>query len=129
MPNNWKCPVYLNDHKFKHNFSNCTNLLRSCSLEVESTAYFFLHCLCFSNIRKILFNELISICEKFIDIPDFSKVGLLFYGNHDLSFTKNSSIINASINYITKSKRSKGNLFWTYFKPKLHLVLSRNSPT
>ena len=60
----------LNEHKLKHNFSDCINPLCSCSLEVESTTQFFLHCLCFSSIRKILFNDLISICKKFIDLPD-----------------------------------------------------------
>ena len=32
---------HLNEHKFKHNFSNCINALRSCSLEVESTTQLF----------------------------------------------------------------------------------------
>ena len=59
----------LNEHKFKHNFSNCINFLCSCSLEVESTTHFFLHDLCFFSIRKIFFNQLISICKKFIDLP------------------------------------------------------------
>ena len=77
----------------------------------ESTTHFFLHCLCFSIICKILFNELISICKKFIDLPDSSKVELLLYRSPDLSFTQNSSIINASINYTIKSERFKGNLF------------------
>ena len=93
--------------------------------EVESTMHFFLQCLCFSNICKILFNELISVC-KFIDLQDSSKLELLLYGSPVLSFTQNSSMINASINYIIKSERFKGNLFGTYFNPKLHLILSRN---
>ena len=96
----------------------------SCNVEVESTTHFFLHCLCFSSIHKILFNELISICKKFIELPDSSKVELCLYGSPDLSFTQNSLIINASINYIIKSQCFKGNLFWTYFNPKLHLILS-----
>ena len=47
---------HLNEHKFKHNFSNCIIPLCSCSLEVGSASHFFLHCLCFSSIRKIVFN-------------------------------------------------------------------------
>ena len=68
----------------------------------------------------------ILICKKFIYLPDSSKVELLLYGSSDLSFTQNTSIINASINYIIKSERFKGNHFWTYFNPKLHLILSRD---
>ena len=53
----------------------------------------------------------ILICKKFIYLPDSSKVELLLYGSSDLSFTQNTSIINASINYIIKSERFKGNHF------------------
>ena len=67
--------------------------------------------LCFSSIREILFNALISICKKFIDLPDSGKVELLLYGSPDLNFTQNSSIINTFINYIIKSEGFKGNLF------------------
>ena len=77
----------LNEHKFKRNFSICINPLCSCGLQVESTTHDFLHCLCFSSICKILFNELISICNKFIDLPGSDKVELLIYGSPDLSFT------------------------------------------
>ena len=35
---------HLNEHRFKHNFQNCINPLSTCSLEVESTKHFFLHC-------------------------------------------------------------------------------------
>ena len=34
----------LNENNFKYNFQNCLNPLCSCSLEVESTIHFFLHC-------------------------------------------------------------------------------------
>ena len=102
---------HLNKHKFKYSFSNYTNPLCSCSLELESTTHFFLYCLCFSSVRKILFNELVLTCKKFVDLPDSIKVELLLYRSPDLSFTQNSSIINASIKYITKSGRFKGNLF------------------
>ena len=115
---------HLNEHKFKYNFSNCINPLCSCRFEVQSTTHIFLHCLCFSSIRNILFNELVSISKKFINLPDSSKVELIY-----LSFTQNSSIINGSINYIMKSERFKGNLFWTYFNQKVYLILCRNGPT
>ena len=107
---------HLYEHKFKHNFSNCINPICSCSLEVESTTHFFLHCLCFSSIRKTLFSELISICKTFIDLPDSSKVELLLYGISVLSFTQNSLIIYVSINNIIKPELFKGNLFLNLFQ-------------
>ena len=35
---------HLNEHRFRHNFKDCINPLCSCSLEVENTLHFFLHC-------------------------------------------------------------------------------------
>ena len=54
---------HLNEHRFNHNFQNCINPLCTCSLEVESTAHFFLHCHHYHNIRAKLLNSL-----KVIDI-------------------------------------------------------------
>ena len=65
---------------------------------------------CFSNIRKILFNELNIICHNFADFSDSSKVDLLLYRPSNLTFNQHSLIINASIDYILKSERFKRNL-------------------
>ena len=43
---------HLNEHKFKHNFQNCLNSLCFCSLEVELTIHFFLHCHFLANSDK-----------------------------------------------------------------------------
>ena len=102
---------HLSIHKTKHKFSNCINPLCSYILEVESTTHLFWHCLSFSSISKILFNEMISISKKFIDLPGSIKVELLLYGSPDRSFTQNSSLNNASINYTIKSECFTMNLF------------------
>ena len=49
---------HLNEHRFNHNVENCINPLCTCSLEVESTAHFFLHCHHDHNIRAKLLNSL-----------------------------------------------------------------------
>ena len=49
---------HLNKHKFNHNFKNCFNALCTCSLEIESTSDFFLHCNHYNNIHSTLLNEL-----------------------------------------------------------------------
>ena len=36
---------HLNEHRFNHSFADCINHLGSFSLEAESTAHFFLHCI------------------------------------------------------------------------------------
>ena len=42
---------HLNEHKFRHNFQDCLNPLCSCSLEIEDTSHYLLHCHHFSNRR------------------------------------------------------------------------------
>ena len=53
----------LNEHKFNHNFQNCINPLCSCSLEIESTSHFLLHCHHYTNIHLHLLN---SIAEMMV---------------------------------------------------------------
>ena len=40
----WLGLSHLNEHILRHNFQNCLNSLCSCSLEVETTNHYFLHC-------------------------------------------------------------------------------------
>ena len=40
---------HLNEHKFYHNFQDYLNPLCSCSLEIEDTSHYLLHCHHFSN--------------------------------------------------------------------------------
>ena len=61
---------HLNEHKFRHNFQDYLNPLCSCSLGVETTNHYFLHCHYFNDIRKTLLDtvkEITNIC-----LSDFS---------------------------------------------------------
>ena len=49
---------HLNEHRFNHNFQNCINPLCICSLKVESTTHFFLHCHHRHDIKAKLLNSL-----------------------------------------------------------------------
>ena len=44
----------LNEHRFSHCFQSCVNPLCSCSVEIETTTHFLLHCYHFSNICSTL---------------------------------------------------------------------------
>ena len=60
---------HLNEHRFNHNFESCLNPFRACSLEVESTTHFFIHCHRFNAISTTLNNTLKAIDK---DIPKLS---------------------------------------------------------
>ena len=48
---------HLNEHRFRHNIHDCLNPLCSCSLEVESTTRFCLHCHYFNQLRQTLLDS------------------------------------------------------------------------
>ena len=75
---------HLNEHRFNHNFEDCINPLCSCSLEVDSTVQFFLHCHNFVNIRNTLLNTLNSISCDVTNCSDRSLTKLILYGNPKL---------------------------------------------
>ena len=52
---------HLNEHRFRHNLQDCMNPLCSCSLEIEDTSHYLLHCHHFSQYRIDLMNSVKSI--------------------------------------------------------------------
>ena len=50
--------IHLADHKFRHNFQDCLNLICSCSQEIETTSHFLLHCLNYRCARKLFFEKI-----------------------------------------------------------------------
>ena len=91
---------HLNEHRFNHNFDSCINPLCSCSLEVESTKHFFLHCHHYTNIRKTLLNTVEMTDESILNVNDDDLIEILLLRNCKFSLEGSSSIIKASINYI-----------------------------
>ena len=102
---------HLNEHKFRHNFQDCLNPLRSCSLEVETTNHYFLHCHHYNDIRKSLLDTVKEITNKCLsDFSDETLVNLLLYGNSIYSLEENKEVIKASINFILSSQWFPGTL-------------------
>ena len=75
---------YLNEYRFQHNFQDCLNPLCSCSLEIEDTSHYLLHCHHFSHHRVVLMNSVKSICDNFDSMSGNVKEDLLLHS--DLGF-------------------------------------------
>ena len=101
---------HLNEHRFKHNFKNCINPLCTCSLEVESTKHFFLHCHYYSALRISFLDNLNNISPQFALFPEDVFVKTLLYGNLMFDENDNQEILETSIRYILDSKRFSGGL-------------------
>ena len=98
---------HLNEHKFRHNFPNHLNPLCSCSLEIEDTTHYPLHCQHFSNHRYDLVNSVKSIIPDFESLTDNSRIDILLYGD--------ILILGATIDYLKNSERFSGSLFESKF--------------
>ena len=101
---------HLNEHKFRHNFADCVNLLCSCTIKPETTLHFFLHCRNFLNIRRKLFDEIKLLDETLLQLNDESLLGVLLFGSKIYNKQVNVQILNASIDYIIDSDRFTGTL-------------------
>ena len=67
---------HLNEHRFRHIFKDCLNPLCSCSLEVESTVHYFLHCHHFIQSHQTILDSLKPIVNISI-FTDESLVDIL----------------------------------------------------
>ena len=75
-----------------------------CSLEVESTSHFFLHCLHY-DIHETILNEFKSVDENILKLSGNKLINLLLYGDSKFDSNKNTRLLNAAIKYIIDSGR------------------------
>ena len=68
---------HLSEHKFRHNFQNFLNPLCPCSLEIEDTRHYLLHCHHFSHYRFDLIKRVKSVSNNFESISDNIKRDIL----------------------------------------------------
>ena len=102
---------HLNEHRFNHNFDNCINPLCACTLEIESTTHFFLHCHFYSNIHEIVLDDLNVININISNFSETALTDLLLYGKSSFDKIQNKKILIASIKYIIDSERFTGSIF------------------
>ena len=90
---------HLREHKFKHNFQDCSNPICSCGLDIESTSTSF------NDERYTLLSTLNKIHCKLLEITKSSLLQSLLYGNTLLDKEKNTLTLNATIEYILSTER------------------------
>ena len=103
--------IHLNEHRFRQNFQDCMNPLCSCSLEIEDTLHYLLHCHHFNHIRIDLLNYVKSVYDNFESLSDKDKKEILLYGDSSLERIKYKFILQATLTYIRNFDRLYGSLF------------------
>ena len=102
---------HLNEQRFNHNFDGYINPLCTCTLEVESTTHFFLHCHYYNNIRKTLLDDLKVINVNILKLSETALTDLLLYGEASFDKIQNKMILTASIKFIVDSDRFTSSIF------------------
>ena len=98
-------------HKLKHGFPDAVDPLCSCSIAIENTVYYFLHCPNFSAERNTFLNEIAIVGRYIIDQDEIKVVQTFLYGNPTYSVNDNKLILDARIKYILETKRFDGPIF------------------
>ena len=99
----------LNEHRFRYNFQNCMNPLCFCSLEIEDTSHYLLHCHHFSQDHIDLMNSVKLILKNFESLSGNVKKDI--YGDSRLDRNKNKFILEATLTYIKSTDRFSGSIF------------------
>ena len=102
---------HFNEHKFSHSFQDCLYPLCSCSLQIEDTSHYLLHCQHFSNHCYDLMKNVKSIIRNFEFLTGNSRIDILLYGDSQFDENKNKIILEATINYLKNPERFSGSLF------------------
>ena len=68
----WLGLSHLNELRFNHNFDDCISPLCTCSLDIESTVHYFLHCNYYNSARISLLNDLNSVDRTLLNLSDLS---------------------------------------------------------
>ena len=96
---------HLREHKFKHNFQDTLNPICSCGKDTETTYHFLLHCPNHLNERMIMLNTIKAVDSSILDLHEDQITEILLYGKNLLRKTSNTSILNATINFLICTKR------------------------
>ena len=77
---------HLNEHNFNNNFRECMNPLCPCSLEIDYSSHFCLHCHYHANVQKTLLHKLQSVDENNLNQSE-NKIAELYVVRNSISNT------------------------------------------
>ena len=101
--------TYLRYLKFGHNFQDCINLICVCSLEIETTIHFFLHCSLFQSSRQSLLINVKKTDESVLKEHDKLITKTLLYGDDKFDLPCNKSI-SLTIEFTVSTERFSNSL-------------------
>ena len=101
---------HLCEHKFKHSFQYTLNPMCNYGEDIETTFHYLLLCPDHLHEMKTLLNTVSCIVPNIFDWNNDQLTEILLYGKEDN--INNTRILDATINYLIKTKRFNAELFW-----------------
>ena len=96
---------HLREHKFKPGFLDSLNPICSCGQNIETSTHFLLHCSNYSNERLTFLNIIRNIDSNNLSKNDLKVTETLLYGGSSYDDTKNTLIMNATMEFLFTSQR------------------------
>ena len=96
---------YLQEHKFKCNFQDTLNPIWNCGEDIEFSCRYFLYCSLCNNERLALLNDIQGIDKCILELTNSHFVEVLYHGRKFLDISSNNNILNATIDFLLKTKR------------------------
>ena len=96
----------LREHRFRHNF-NCNSPTCECNLEPETNEQFLLKWPRFSSNRDQMLNTVSLIVNDITVLPHSHLCDMLLFGSNVFNKVSNCLILEATIDYLKKTKRFK----------------------
>ena len=84
---------HLNEHKFRHGFSDTINPMCVCRTKIEITEHFLLRCQFYSTQRLELFENLEKVEPNFLCLIAKNQFLILLYGSRTNSENLNQEIL------------------------------------
>ena len=104
-------PIHLREHKFKHSFQDTLNPICNCGEDIETSSHYVVHCPDYLQERMTLLNTVNCTVPNIVDFNNDQLTEILLYGKEDLDNINNTSILDATINYLIETKRFDAQLF------------------
>ena len=101
---------HLHEHKYKHRFQDSLNPICGCGNDIETSAYFLVYCLNFSNERSTFLNIVGSINRNILTRSDSQVTETLLYGGRNSNNITYTLILNATIDFLIATKRFDASL-------------------
>ena len=102
---------HLHEHKSKHSFQDSLNPFYICSLDIESTAHYFLHCPMYITERRTLLSTIENIDNNLLDLCEPILIKRLLFGSNSFDSNANTNVLNATTEYVLSTKRFEEPLF------------------